>query len=633
MSKKIIVCLILVFASVFSSTLPVFALGETEEELVKQTIPFSQTTVEQDFERLKEQPENNFNEENYPAINGGKPQLLTVVEDCNLPSSYDLYIYIYNPGLLDLNWCNQEFAQLSYTGVSYYKYPLTFIDDTEDHRFIKVKVNMPESHWKHLNKSKRDLYFSGFELSVVQNAKTKVIEYPAGSFLQQGVGKGDLAVKMTFEGNGQGKSKMTKAIGIDALQLDLNMTYYRTTNADSADGSLNQLVTCYFKIPERYFDNYGVISACHYSFDKYFDFPVFIGNFNPAAVFDWYYPKAFFDSEFSSAFLYDKKVGSSLTLAFAQDNSTDLKSIVENGKISNTLYTGSIWPGENNYFECFSKGTFPFVLLDPVSNLSSDKLEKIFSMSDYYVDDAKVQNIEKIVESGKIEDFISSDSYLASTNLWQRFVDFGLAGLFINTDDSFDIPPISLVKKDDVYLANNVFSQQYCIELEEVNTVKQALHSANNENCRLVLLRVDLTTYKTQDFDYVGLYSSSGWDVHPISFFTQNSNSRLVYTSNTVYKNVDVIDFTFQNDQGKYVIPVFADPVEIYVPPIVLPEDVVDKIFPVKPEVSYLGLIILIITTMVVVMLTPTLAPAIGRFFGSPIDKWAKKHRQRRRKK
>ena len=66
--KKLIVCFVLAVVTLLTATLPVFALAESQEELVKELIPFSESTVEQDFERLKEEPGNNFNEENYPVV-------------------------------------------------------------------------------------------------------------------------------------------------------------------------------------------------------------------------------------------------------------------------------------------------------------------------------------------------------------------------------------------------------------------------------------------------------------------------------------------------------------------------------------------------------------------------------------
>ena len=98
-----------------------------------------------------------------------------------------------------------------------------------------------------------------------------------------------------------------------------------------------------------------------------------------------------------------------------------------------------------------------------------------------------------------------------------------------------------------------------------------------------------------------------------------------------VYQNFDIIDITFQNDQSQYIIPVVANPVEYYSPPTVTPEDVYDKLGISKNDVNYTALIILAISVVVIISVTPKISAFLGRVFGGPVDKALRRNRNRRR--
>ena len=636
--NKTLISLLLVVASLMTFALPVFAEESEPGEKVEVVRTLSDTTIEDDFKNLKGVEGNTFNESDYPLIPYADPSLLTVVEDCKLIDenpSYVLYFYIYNPGLTEINLKKAPSVQLSFDGNSYYKFSATRFGDSEtgpffikseDGRFLKFKVSPDPVYWQNLNKNSRTIYFSGFELSVkMQQTYWKYVEYSGGTYFGDGIGCSDKAVQFTFEDNNP--SHMTKAVGIDALKLDLNLTYYRASNSNSGNGELNQLISSYFMIPKKYFSNYGMISNIHYEYIKHTDVPFFIANFDVFNPLGEKLPVVYFDGTVTGDLLF--LVGAHKSLAVGDKYDPEALEKLTSGNLAFNLVGNIIATNDEDRFEFYRSlkdQSVGFLQRDSLKASSQDLHDYFLFHEDYLTSE---EFINKNVSSSNPDDFLKSDSYVSSTNLWDRFLDYGLAGLKNFKDDSFEVSPIVLVDEKDLELSDLDFSEKYRIEKEEVTKVKQNLFKAKKADCRLVLLRFDISQCAVTEFDYVAsLNDHNNWDVGNLKYMNDKQNGRLLYTENTVYRNFDIIDITFRNNQSQFVIPVVANPVDIYVPPTITPEDIKDKLEITKPD--YTALIILAIVIVVVVAVTPHVSSFAGKVFGGPADRLVKSFKNRR---
>lgn len=671
--KKTFISLLLAVASFATFAFPSFAVDENTDGLVERVRSLSETTIEEDFDFLKDVDGNNFNEADYPKVLGAEPRLLTIVEDCKLldsESHYDLYFYIYIPDSVTYDhWNSRPFVQISFDGNSYYKFGGVRFGDpgtgpyfiiSEDFRFAKFKVSLSEVYWKKLDKNKRSVYFSGFEFSQRTSGRGKVHYSPSLYFnnsaafdstssFSDGIGRSDKAIEFRFEGNNP--SRLVKAVGIDALQLDLFATYYRATNENSPEGEMNQLNTLYFTIPKRYFNEYGMISEAHYEYTKYTHVPFFVSNFN---IFkpDFDLPVFYFNYDTIGA--YGTSWRSNLTLVVGSDyvpkpDKDGILPLPFGLQIYQPQFV-EMMPEDVNKFFSFSETSGDLscgYLKRSDLRVSSEDLLSYYEDHEELLSDFVGKYVNKNVSSNDEDDFLVSDSYVSSSNFWQKLTDYGLAGLFLQ-DDSFNVSPIVLVDENDIdeeIMSDSVFSEKYRIDKSEVTKVRQAAIRAKTNDCRLVLIRFDVTTsYSCDVTNFAYQLDDNAWFTQPISGAkdiydglplplgqaNKVPTSRMIYTENAVYLGIDVLDFTFKNDQGKYCIPVVANPID-YIAPTQKPEDIKDKLgIGNTGTADYTALIILAIVIVAVIAVTPHVSSFAGKIFGGPADRLVKSLKNRR---
>ena len=132
MKRKTIpfLALLLMLSTVFS--VAASAAESTTGVYEEIEVTLSDTTIVQDFQNLEKLDGHSFDPANYPVGDAdADPQLLTVVEDCDLPRSYELYVYIYNPSCRELAVSGNQIS-VSFDGVFYKNYGLSFISHYED---------------------------------------------------------------------------------------------------------------------------------------------------------------------------------------------------------------------------------------------------------------------------------------------------------------------------------------------------------------------------------------------------------------------------------------------------------------------------------------------------------------------
>ena len=131
--------LVLLVAELFISAFPVTAVAEGE------IVSYDKTPIEDDLASMKT--------ENYPVNSLGECSVVGFMEYCyseneKYSSYYGLYVYVYNPtkkriilreGANTLQLSNGFKEDGGKSGT--YNYPLTYLDNTDDHLFYKFKLS------------------------------------------------------------------------------------------------------------------------------------------------------------------------------------------------------------------------------------------------------------------------------------------------------------------------------------------------------------------------------------------------------------------------------------------------------------------------------------------------------------
>lgn len=209
-----------------------------------------------------------FDVADYPYRNNDKPRIILFAELCysnykKKQDDYGLYTYVYNPQQLafDLN-STRNTIQIRFGGkesASFGKYQLVYLNSSTDvgseGRFLKFRVQLTTAKRSEilsaLNADGRVYELSGFELSYQNN----VTEYPCPqTYTYKGFAKG--------YGSDYAETD-TLAFSVDdyerVIDFDVHHTVYRP-QGDFYNGEQVQLNSCFFRVPNEYFEAYGRLS-------------------------------------------------------------------------------------------------------------------------------------------------------------------------------------------------------------------------------------------------------------------------------------------------------------------------------------------------------------------------------------
>ncbi|MDE7087119.1 MAG: hypothetical protein K2O67_02890, partial [Clostridia bacterium] len=227
-----------------------------------------------------------FDIADYPHNANGKPQVLTFIEFCysyyaEKQSDYGLYVYVYNPQdvAFDIDTdCNK--IQLNYGNrTSYTKFPLEFVKYSStagyEGRIYKFRLKLTPTQRDDILKAVEQNYrvykISGIELCV----KNTVTEYACGqTYTYSGYALGygsELAETDTLS---------CMVDGFDTyVELEVNHTVYRA-KGDYYNGEQSQLNSCYFRVPNKFFTDYGKLTEIACEWYEYFTKPILVTEDN-----------------------------------------------------------------------------------------------------------------------------------------------------------------------------------------------------------------------------------------------------------------------------------------------------------------------------------------------------------------
>lgn len=588
----------------------------------------------------------------YPRNPFGSPQVITFAEYCysqyeNGNGNYALYIYVYNPALTEFSLISQRnkielSSDFFYAGEEgtvgsvkdYTKFPLKFCNASTgeyENRFLKFRIVDENDILLNAEREREEAtgsryyHIAGIELFAVGGDATTAQDYWVNQYYQfsgYAEGYGD-SEKFPFQCDATGSA--------EAVELDVQHTFYRTETSGKGAHYQNQLDTVYFAVPKRLFDTYGKLQrikaewyeyktrefivtsnkeaadaispylgkqpdngASYYGLNYALGINVTTGNLTPTADWGWNTKHHFTDD-----------VCDLLTLMFLVDNieEYDPYEADNDGNVSgNDLYDKML-----AYDKSYLNGTLPI----KDGSLSADLFE---SDIDEY---RKVDS-----EQGKIQQGYSYYDFDADTDLqklvswsdedpsfWENWKNYGFWDtLFgdIPEETGKTFSPIQVLEEDDLKGTDKEVSERLAVHVKDIEAIKQAYEDAvtidpanpEDEECYLVLFR-----FATSDY-YSAPVTIINYDATLNSKKYIDGQAYMAWES--VFFDFDVIDLTFNKDGVYTVIPVVSDPIDI-VNDLTSPTDMGDD------GLNILALIALILILIVVLVVLMPVLPYIAK--------------------
>lgn len=530
-----------------------------------------------------------FDVADYPYDKAGELEVLGFVEYCyseyeNLRGNYGLYIYIYNPALLDIatgTGSNRiematEFNEDG-TPAAYNKFALQFCgvsDGVEANRFWKFKIADSAYFLDKVSVNARSYYVSGVEIQAYGSGNASEIEV-ATQYIFTGFAKGysqESEDKSTLKGS----AEMMETVEINGL-LD-RQTVYRTDMSNPNITSHNQVNGVYFALDDELVERYGKLQRIKAEWWEYRTTPIVVTNNQDIAnaIDEWI---GILMGTYNSSLSYGISTG------YYYHSNPGFTSIVNyswtynmNLNNSGTIYTTSYESDEI----C---ETLAWILYENASSLdnnynvdSSKLVEFMEAYDDRYPnrvinDDGVKYNSDLLstnVGDGRkaghnIYEFDAEDDELEfkvfdpddhTYTSWERLM--AAFGWSAETSSALaGQSPILLIDKSNYYAmfagSSKEIADRLLISETEINKFK--------DYCEREILKNGNTVVHFR-------FACTQYDVAEAEIWNDNGRGSRVdcdafMAQQNVFLNFDIISLTF-NDDGEYrVLPVISDPVDI----------------------------------------------------------------------
>ena len=226
-----------------------------------------------------------FDVADYPHNDSIDPQIISFVEfgysySAENQQDFGLYIYVYNPkdAVFD--------TRAGLNAISFYygnsgnaKYPLSFLNYSDaagfEGRFYKFKVELSSAQRKQIlngvDQYARKYSIVEIELSV-GGVVTSYRDAQTYTYSGYSLGYGsEHATESTLSCDVEGFEKY--------VQLDVHQTVYRP-EGDYYEGQQSQLNSCYFRVPEKFFTDYGDLTKIVMEWYEYLTKPILVTETN-----------------------------------------------------------------------------------------------------------------------------------------------------------------------------------------------------------------------------------------------------------------------------------------------------------------------------------------------------------------
>lgn len=586
MTKKIIIPAIILFIA----AILIYCMGGSAVAYAAESsLEFDKTYVLDDLEgsAVDGVP---FNVNDYPYDKNGSVELLGFSEYgysayANMQDNFGLYIYLYNPALLDISdsSCKIQIGVGMSNAADYNKYYLKVVSKstgTETNRFIKMKVLNADQLLSSLDSAERRYYVSGIEILCYGSAG--IVEYNVGKqFNFSGFSKG-YGLDSSAESTLTQSSSDLESIEITGL-LD-RQTVYRDNITNPSVTSHNQVNGVYFGLDQDLIDKYGLLQRIKAEWYEYRTSPILvvdnqevynalydvrgvnIGSYNssvPFGVYAGYNDRTYIINTISGPvtgtdrtynWSYNVQVGSESDVKrYSSANPTNLlpwiiygENIVNNYRVSEEALKAYKTDYENMY---------PSTLVtDGTVRYSSD----LFN-TDVGAGRTAGYNVYDFDANADAFDFTDYGIDTSTYDGWQKFKAF--FGWTPETEFVLqNKSPIEIIDNEKFrqlsVLSDADFAREMLIDEYEVEKFKSYCSTEIAAGRVVVHFRFACTEYFAR-FATVVEQNNVFWNrsVDDVNAFIAEEN---------VFLNFDVLSLTFRNDNGAYrIIPVINDPIDI----------------------------------------------------------------------
>lgn len=592
---------------------------------------------------------NAFNPEDFPHTEKDNPRVLSFVEFCyslysDNRDDYGLYVYLYNPQDLVFDTATSRNKIQIRCGKGIFEpYNLVFLNYSKEAgyegRFWKFKVNLTETQkqniLKNLAQGERVYEVSGITLSV----KTVATEYTcAQKYTYSGYVKGygsELA---------EGDTLSCKVDGFENyLEPEVKQTCYRPVG-DYYNGIQSQLNSCYFRIPEKYFTDYGELTRILCEWWEYKTQPILVTetnsiyqklynlhgadvkNFSPNTVFlitaysfldndSWIQYKA------DEAFYFSNVAHDEWeTDGYREGVSTMPEGFYDNWEEyeRNNFAAVFLTPNATSYKDTFiTSEQLTAELLKNSEILGGEKITDRYSAALF------TDEVDRGHERGYNKKLISRDKkqelfwHTTTKGFWQTL--FG--GYDVKTD-SYEADAIYEITKEDLKGTDDEIAARLLVAAKDVASIKAEFSKCNKE--RLVLLRYGVSDYSslycvestcsanTEDRDAVLVHDTMRKLFGGLGELSHEPEFTAYIAQETVYLDFDIISLWFTAEDGS----------ETEIPVVMSPQDVISGLNPPldigfhngkEKAIIILIIVILALILLVLVLYYTGLLPAASK--------------------
>ena len=563
-----------------------------------------------------------FDIADYPKNAQGTAQMITFVEYCysqyaNGFGNYALYVYVYNPALLEFATVStQNKIQISTDFYSaneegkvgdvkeYAKFSLKFCNASSGeyaNLFLKFRIvdddniilNCEREHEKQTGN--RYYHISGIELFEIGGSTTNAHEYLVNKYYQfsgyaEGYGDSE-KFPFTCESTGQA----------EAVELDVRHTFYRSETSSKGKGYQNQLDSVYFAVPKRLFDTYGELQRIKAEWYEYKTNDIIVtSNDEFAAVAtSWLGKKA--SNDYDTA-LGTPAINRDIGYSLVQDyyNSSGMGNVqgMTWGWNVYDLYIGQRAETLYYLFQVDNIEEYdPYADIVSIGGVESNQLYEYIKnydksydggtlsikdgtiSADLFADD--IDDYRKVdSEYGKIQQGYSYYDFDADLDLqhlaswqesdpdfWDNIRNWGLWDTIfgdIPEEESRTVAPIEIVEADDLKGTSAEVSERLLINSGDVQSLRDYYNEAitvdvsvpDDEEKVVVLFHFATTDYYSAPVEI--------WELGTGFLGGDTKISGQAYRAwESVFLDFDVIQLTFNNDGVYHVIPAVSSPIDI----------------------------------------------------------------------
>ena len=548
----------------------------------------------------------------YPKNENGRHRLLDEVGFMEYAYSdsvfiadnyYGLYFYVYNPtekpvvlaeGAHHVNMAT-EYDENG-APIDYDNCEITFLDATANNRFLKFKLTDSRAAYdrevsyaaKHDGERRYDIA----SIQLLFSGDGHATDSFTGVDNQEGVSFTYFCTGYSAGCGADPEEESTLDIQykkLDTIGLDIQSTWYRT---DRIDGEMRYtLSSVYFAVDDRYITDYGTLQIVKAEWYEYKTTPILVTDSN--------------------------EIETALTPYLGYTLSQDEKGDYRDTSVPFYFYE-YLGPGDtadhhglgwNTYYSRDSMQMIRYDWLIKVDDIKatvpSEKVQEwaenypVYAGDDVLTVDGRTYNANLFtdeVDDGhtrgynvKVFDARDESQWIDlktidQTSDWDKFWNqFLPAG---SRDEEWviaeDVKPIEEVTPERVNASDAAVMNDLLVDSSQVGKLRSYVQTAEESNKTVYMLRFSLSEYNATDLEYHPSDDWSGYDY--IDFYA---------ATDTVYLSFDIIYLGFVKNDVVTIIPVVADPVDVY--PALTPTEDLEK-----DNIPWWAYVILIVAELVV---------------------------------